>query len=104
MLKNVLRGAVRILDYFIVPEADNAPAFPFEIGRSLGIIDCGIDVLTAVDFDTEPCCPACKIENIRVDDKLPSEAWPKLGKPAPEQTFRFRRFGAKLSGPCRQMF
>jgi hypothetical protein len=97
LLQDRLGDAVRIVIHLAVPDADDRPAFPFEVFRAIRIVLI-VDVLAAVDFDDQPRLPAGKIGDIRRDRELACEFGTEAGKQRPQCPFLRGCFPAQSPG------
>jgi hypothetical protein len=81
--ENHLHDTVGVLENVVVPEANDSPAGSLKSGCPILIITVFI-MLSAIDFDREPCLPAGKIEDCPADDQLSREARAILAKHDPQ--------------------
>jgi len=71
-LGNHPQNAGRVLQDFIVPEAENPPT-GIDQGLIADNIGAGSPMLTAIGFDNQPSFNACEIHHIGRDRILPSK-------------------------------
>jgi hypothetical protein len=63
---NRFDNAVYVAQHVIVPEAQNKKTVHFKIGRSFSIVIAAFGMLSAIEFDNQPCGLAAKIRDIRL--------------------------------------
>ena len=95
--QNVLGGAVGIGEHVGIPQTNDSPATASQKRRSQLVITRPIDVLTAVELDSQPGVSARQIDNERRNDELPGKRWPVARNAMPDGDFRWRGIVAQLT-------
>ena len=75
-VEHELGGANRIGKDVRIPETHDAPADAFEIFGARCVVVLPIEMLAPVEFDSEFCLAAGKVDNAISHYQLPRESWP----------------------------
>jgi hypothetical protein len=70
---NRFDNTVYVAQHVVIPEAQNKKTVRFKIGRSFCIVIAVFGMLSAIEFDNQPCRLAAKIHDIRLDRHLPTK-------------------------------
>jgi hypothetical protein len=70
---NRFDNTVFVAQHVVVPEAQNKKTVRLKIGRSFRIAIAAFGMLSAIEFDNQPCRLAAKIHDIRPDRHLPAK-------------------------------